>query len=102
MWIFLDGANGLMPSNAHWQHQSDQAFPAHELEHVDLILRLFHMKQEGRVAMLAIKLVNDIFLTREDNALRYFIANYHMTFQLGDFVFESGELRFFGLNYDAK
>lgn len=52
--------------------------------------------------MLAIKIVNDILLTGEDDTMRSFIVHFKTTFQLGKVVSGPVELQFFELYLTQK
>ena len=67
------------------------------LKQYKLIPQLFAKFRDGKLIMIAAKVVDDIIITGEDEVTCEFITGFEKRFKLGTVVRGPGNLRFFGL-----
>lgn len=89
---------GLNNANAKLKRQKNDLFLSLGSQHVALVPKLFALFENGEVKLLAIRIVDDIFLTRTDNALRKLVENFSIHFTLHVTGHGPGTLSFYGLN----
>ncbi len=97
LWLLLTAVYGLINSNAKWQVQSDELMCQLGLVQLTLIPQLFIKLDNGRLTMIAAKVVDDIILTGEESVTSKFIDDFNAKFKLGTIIRGPGKLRFFGL-----
>lgn len=92
---------GLGNANAKWQAQSYQLFIHLSLIQCPIIPQLFYLIRNGKLCLLAAKIVNDILITGEQHAVDQFLNGFYSKYKFGTVAHGPGQLRqlrFFGFN----
>ena len=100
VWLLLAAAYGLVNANAKWQAQSDRRMYEIGLKQCRQIPQLFYMKENGKLVLIAAKVVDDIKLAGTKHHTSRFIEMFNSTFNLGTVVSGPGVIRFFGINVE--
>lgn len=100
LWLLLVAGYGLTNAGAKWQRKSDEAMIAIGMQAIPVIPQLFGKFIDGNLALLAIKIVDDILLTGTDDELAWFERAFGGVFKLGESETGPGRLRFYGLQIE--
>lgn len=96
----LVAAYGLVNANAKWQVQSDEAMHKIGLVQCRQTPQLFHMDKNGKLVLLAAKVIDDIQVAGSEYHIRRFVTEFDKHFKLGTVVEGPGKMRFFGSNVE--
>lgn len=99
-WLLMAAEYGLVNSNAKWQAKSDERIYEIGLKQSQNIPQLFYMHDEGKLVLIAAKIVDDIKLAGTEYHTSRFIKMFNKSFKLGTVVKGPGSMRFFGINIE--
>lgn len=83
LWELLVAAYGLVNSGAKWQYQSDKALLQLGLTQSKNVPQLFYKKENGKLVLLLVKVVDDIMVTEADNLTEMLLKDFNSIFKLG-------------------
>lgn len=98
LWLLLAAAYGLVNANAKWQAKSDSRLYEIGMTQCQQIPQLFYMHENGRLVLIAAKIVDDIKIAGTDSHSERFINMFNKSFKLGTIVKGPGMMRFFRIN----
>ena len=97
IWLLTVATYGLVNANSKWQIHSDQTFFDLGLHTTVFIPQLFHMKTDGRLTLLVVKVTDDIFVGGPEQVKRSFIDRLGQKYELGTITHLPGTCFFYGL-----
>lgn len=98
----MTAAYGLVNANAKWQHQSDVLMLSLGCSQLSEIPPLLYRNCDEKMVLTAAKIVDDMDITGEMDAVDYFIKKLNEKFELGTVAHGPGRPRFFGMNIAQK
>lgn len=96
-WLLLSAAYGLANAGAKWQELSDDVLRGFGFSQLVYVPQLFYKKLDGKVVVIAVKVVDDILFAGERKNLTTIIEKIRHNHKLGTIVYGPGRVQFYGL-----
>ena len=96
-WLLLTSTYGLVNSNAKLQENCDFLFSNLGFSQSRFVPQPFYAFQNTEIDILAVKIVDDVLITRRKSSVEHFISSIKLQYTLGTVVFGPGSFLFNGL-----
>ena len=96
-WLLLTSAYGLVNANAKWQEQSDSFLNTIGFTQLIFVPQLFYISKEGKLQIVAVKVVDDILFAGEESYVKSTIKKIQDNYELGTIAYGPGSFLFYGL-----
>ena len=96
-WLLLAASFGFVNSNAKWQEHSDECLQDLGFKQLLYVPQLFYINHDGELIALALKVVDDVLFTGENDVVDKIFASIESRYELRTVVRGPGQFLFFGL-----